>query len=62
MVIFYDPLDSLEQQRIESVLRSGGVEYCLRDGPEAALRSSQILVAEEDVPTAEKLLSSRGRQ
>jgi hypothetical protein len=52
MVIFYDPLDSLEQQWIESVLRSGGVEYCLRDEPEAALRSSQILVAEEDVPTA----------
>lgn len=61
MVRFYDPIDSVDQKRVEQVLRSGGIEYFLRDEPEPALGNSQILLAEEDVPAAEKLLT-RARQ
>jgi len=56
MVRFYDPIDSIDQKRVEEVLRSGGVEYFLRDESAPGLGSCQILIAEEDIPRAEKLL------
>lgn len=56
MVRFYDPIDSIDQKRVEEVLRSGGVEYFLRDESDPGLGSCQILIAEEDIPRAEKLL------
>ena len=56
MVIFYDPADRVEQKHIEQVLRNGGIEYFLRAESEPGLGSKQILVAEEDVPEAERLL------
>jgi hypothetical protein len=56
MVRFYDPIDLSDQQHVEQVLRSGGIEYFLRDESDPGLGSSQILIAEEDIPQAEKLL------
>lgn len=56
MVRFYDPIDRVDQQQVEQVLRRGGIEYCLQDEPDPGLGSSQILIAEEDIPQAESLL------
>jgi hypothetical protein len=56
MVRFYDPIDQTDQQQVEQVLRRGGIEYFLQEEPEAGLGSSQILIAEEDIPQAETLL------
>ncbi|AJF07059.1 DUF2007 domain-containing protein [Geoalkalibacter subterraneus] len=59
MVQFYDPGDAAEQAEIESLLRQNGIEYFLRsnngDGP------SEILVAEEDLPQAQKLIDEMNR-
>jgi len=57
MVRFYDPINRKDQERIEQVLRSGGIEYFLHNEPEVRLETSQILVAEEDIPRAEELLA-----
>lgn len=57
MVRFYDPIDRADQQLVEQVLRRGGIEYSLDDEVVPGLFSRQILVAEEDLPEAEKLLS-----
>ncbi len=56
MTLFYDPADEADQQRIEKILRQGGVEYFLREEPEKKLGPCQVHVAEEDVPHAERLL------
>ena len=55
MVGFYDPIDTADQERIEQMLHQGGIEYFLKR--ETELGSSQILIAEEDVAEAEKLLA-----
>ncbi|MDY6848157.1 MAG: DUF2007 domain-containing protein [Thermodesulfobacteriota bacterium] len=59
MIQFYDPGDAAEQAEVESLLRQNGVEYFLKssngDGP------SEILVAEEDVPQAQKLIDEMNR-
>jgi len=57
MVRFYDPIDTADQQHIEQILRKGGIEYFLRRETEPGLGSSQILIAEEDIAAAEKLLA-----
>jgi hypothetical protein len=57
MVRFYDPVDSSDQKKVEQALRSGGIEYFLRDAPAAGLNASEIFVAEEDLPEAEQLLA-----
>lgn len=56
MVRFYDPIDKTDQNQVEQVLRSGGIEYFLREEPEPGLGSCQILLAEEDIAEAERLL------
>ncbi|GFE56462.1 hypothetical protein [Geobacter sp. AOG1] len=56
MVRFYDPKDEAEQVRVERVLRKGGVEYFLRRSGEPGIGPLEIMVAEEDIPTAEELL------
>lgn len=56
MTLFYDPVDGEDLQRVEKILKSGGVEYCLREEPEKRLAPFQIHVAEEDIPRAEELL------
>ena len=59
MIQSYDPGDAAEQAEVESLLRQNGVEYFLKssngDGP------SEILVAEEDVPQAQKLIDEMNR-
>ncbi len=59
MIQFYDPGDAAEQAEVESLLRQNGIEYFLKsnnaDGP------SEILVAEEDVPQAQKLIDEMNR-
>lgn len=56
MTLFYDPLDGNDQERVENILKKGGVEYFLREEPEKRLAPFQIHVAEEDMPRAEELL------
>ncbi|MHB1397452.1 MAG: hypothetical protein ACYDAI_03775 [Trichloromonadaceae bacterium] len=56
MVRFYDPIDQADQQQVEQVLRRGGIEYCLQAESDPGFGSSQILIAEEDIPQAETLL------
>ena len=59
MVGFYDPIDKADQQRVEQLLKQGGIEYFLRDETDPQLRSCQILIAEEDLANAEQLLAGR---
>ena len=56
MVRFYDPIDSQDLERGTAILTHGGIEYTLWDEPVQGLAPSQIHVAEEDLPQAEKLL------
>ncbi len=56
MVKFYDPRDEADLARVEAILRRGGIEYFLQREPEAGIGPLQIHVAEEDLPSAEKLL------
>lgn len=57
MIRFYDPIDQADQQQVEQVLHGGGIEYFLRAEPDSMLDSCQILVAEEDIAEAERLLA-----
>lgn len=57
MARFYDTLDGLELNRVESLLKRGGIAYSLLlPGDGSSLK--EILVAEEDVAFAEELLSN----
>ena len=56
MALFYDPIDERDLARIKAILDKGGIEYFLRREPELGIGSMQVLVAEEDIPLAEKLL------
>ncbi len=57
MTHFYDPKDQADQDRVEKILRTGGIEYSLQAESEPGIGPYQINVAEEDIPQAEKLLS-----
>ena len=54
MVRFYDPKDEADQYRVERLLRKAGIEYGLSRLAEPQPGPAQILVAEEDLPTAEE--------
>lgn len=56
MALFYDPKDEVDQARVETVLKHGGVEYFLRPEPTGGIGPFQVHVAEEDLPRAEELL------
>jgi hypothetical protein len=56
MAVFYDPVDERDLGRVKRVLDKGGIEFFLRRQPAAGIGSMQVLVAEEDIPKAEKLL------
>lgn len=56
MVLFYDPKDDDDLLRVETVLHGGGIEYFLRRNPAGGPGRLQVVVAEEDVPTATRLL------
>jgi hypothetical protein len=58
---FYDAANRAELERIEALLRRGGVEYSLRTVP-GSRGMNEILVAEEDLFYAESLLISAGNQ
>jgi hypothetical protein len=53
---FYDPKDERELERVESILRHGGIEYAVRRYGGAGGTFREIQVAEEDLPRAEELL------
>ncbi|MBT1072922.1 putative signal transducing protein [Pelotalea chapellei] len=55
---FYDPKDATDMERVEAVLKSGGIEYFLHRVPDRGIGPMQVHVAEEDVPRAEELLKS----
>jgi hypothetical protein len=57
MAVFYDPKDERDLGRVKRILDKGGIEYFLRREPARGIGPMQILVAEEDFPQAEKLLS-----
>ncbi len=57
MTRFYDPSDQADLDRVEKILRNGGIEYSLLAETEPGIGPYQINVAEEDIPHAEKLLS-----
>ena len=57
MARFYDTANNSDLMRVESILKKGGIVYTLRtleDG--SALK--EILVAEEDLADAERILLS----
>lgn len=56
MTFFYDPRDERDLERIEKILKDGGVEYFLRREPVRGIGPLQVHVAEEDMPRAEDLL------
>jgi len=56
MAIFYDPKDERDLGRVKRALDKGGIEYFLRREPATGIGPMQVLVAEEDIPQAEKLL------
>ncbi len=56
MTLFYDPVDEADLNRVEQILKGGGIEYFLREEPEKGLGPRQVHVAEEDIPLAEDLL------
>lgn len=57
MARFYDTIDDLELNRVEALLKRGGIAYSLRlPGDVSSMR--EILVAEEDVAFAERLLGN----
>jgi len=56
MVRFYDPKDEADLARVERVLRDGGIEFFTRS-VESGPYQVEIVVAEEDVPLAEELVS-----
>lgn len=61
MAGFYDSANSAEIERIEAILRRGGIEYSLCSVPGSG-GMNEILVAEEDLFYAESLLISAGSQ
>ena len=60
MTRFYDPKDETDLERVEKILRKGGVEYFLRDNKSDGFMK-EIHVAEEDVLWAEELLQQTHR-
>ncbi len=56
MVRFYDAKDKAELEKVERLLKAGGIEYFLVPGKTTGIAPIQIDVAEEDLPKAEELL------
>lgn len=58
MARFYDTVNYSDLRRVEGLLKKGGIEYTLQVlGGESTLMK-EILVAEEDLAEAERLLYS----
>ena len=61
MAVFYDPKDERDLGRVKKALDKGGIEYFLRPESVRGIGPMQVLVAEEDFPMAEKLVSEEDR-
>lgn len=61
MVRFYDPANDDDLDRVETLLKSRGIEYVLRAASDNGRDKTVIDVAEEDYAAAEALLLSGGR-
>ncbi len=59
MVSLYDPRNSTDQNRVEQILATKGINYSTRREPVRGIGPAQILVAEEDLPFAEEALLKR---
>lgn len=57
MAKFYDVADKAELARIETLLQLGGIEYTINARTEGEF-IKEILVAEEDMASAESLLNT----
>lgn len=62
MVKFYDPSNEADLLRVERILSRAGVEYTLGSAPTTGNGPLQLNVAEEDLPTAERLIQEVGRE
>lgn len=56
MVLFYDPADERELDRVVHLLQNNGIEFFLRPEPVKGIGPQQVHVAEEDLARAEELL------
>jgi len=56
MVLFYDPANEADLERVIKLLEKNGIEFFLKEEAEKGLASRQIHVAEEDLVFAERLL------
>lgn len=57
MARFYDAMNDSDARRITDLLREGGIEYSMQILGEGA-KVKEIMVAEEDLAAAERLLDS----
>ena len=58
MARFYDTVNYSDLRRVESLLKKGGIEYTLQVLGDESTLMKEILVAEEDLADAERLLYS----
>jgi len=58
---FYDPIDDADLQRVTDLLSHAGIEYVLRSVSESGGLPDEIHVAEEDLPEAERVISTPPR-
>jgi len=56
MALFYDPKDSVDQRKIESLLNQNNIDYSLQPEPVTGKGPMLIYVAEKDIPRAEDLI------
>lgn len=56
MVHYYDPGNEPTLTRVEQILKSNGIEYCLRREVGTETLAAQVFVAEEDIFRADELL------
>ena len=61
MARFYDSIRDSELLRMENLLKKGGVEYSLQILDEEP-RIKEIIVAEEDLQTAERIVCGESAQ
>lgn len=56
MARFYDTVNYSDLKRVEGLLKKGGIEYTLQVLGDESTLMREILVAEEDMAEAERLL------
>ncbi len=56
MARFYDSVNDADLNRVENLLKNGGIEYSMRVLGDGKTLLKEILVAEEDLDAAENML------